>query len=71
MKRIALVALASLALAAEAVPASAHCQIPCWIFDDELRVQLIEEDIGTIEKSMQQIVELGAAETVNYNQLVR
>jgi nickel superoxide dismutase len=71
MKRIALVALVSLALAAAAAPASAHCQIPCGIFDDELRVQLIEEDIGTIEKSMKQIVELGAAENVNYNQLVR
>jgi len=71
MKRIALVALVSLTLIAPALPASAHCQIPCGIYDDELRVQLIEEHITTVEKSMTQIVELGKAETVNYNQLVR
>ena len=49
----------------------AHCQIPCGIFDDELRVQLIEEDITTIEKSMNQVVALGKATPVDYNQLVR
>jgi nickel superoxide dismutase len=53
------------------VPAAAHCQIPCGIFDDELRVQLMEEDITTIEKSMSEINTLGAATPVNYNQLVR
>lgn len=53
------------------VPAAAHCQIPCGIFDDELRVQLIEEHITTIEKSMTQIVALGKATPVDYNQLVR
>ncbi len=71
MTRFTLIGLVSLALLAPAVPASAHCQIPCGIYDDELRVQLIEEHIGTVEKSMKQIVELGAAEKVNYNQLVR
>ena len=54
-----------------AVPAAAHCQIPCGIYDDELRVQLMEEDITTIEKSMTQIVALGAATPVDFNQLVR
>ena len=53
------------------VPAAAHCQIPCGIYDDELRVQLMEEDITTIEKSMNEINTLGAATPVNYNQLVR
>lgn len=51
--------------------AAAHCQIPCGIYDDELRVQLIEEHARTIEKSMQQIVELGQQTPVNSNQLVR
>ncbi|MCU0305527.1 MAG: superoxide dismutase, Ni [Thermoanaerobaculales bacterium] len=71
MKHLALASLASTALVLAAAPASAHCQIPCGIFDDELRVQLIEEHITTVEKSMKQIVELGAAEKVDYNQLVR
>jgi nickel superoxide dismutase len=50
---------------------AAHCQIPCGIYDDELRVQLMEEDITTIEKSMNEINTLGAATPVNYNQVVR
>lgn len=49
----------------------AHCEIPCGIYDDELRADLIAEHITTIEKSINQIVELGAAEEINYNQLVR
>lgn len=56
---------------AGAVRADAHCQIPCGIYDDELRVQLIEEHITTIEKSMKQIVTLGKESPVNYNQIVR
>ena len=71
MKRFALASLVALAVFATAVPASAHCQIPCGIYDDELRVQLIEEHIGTVEKSMKMIAELGAAEKVDHNQIVR
>jgi len=71
MKRIALAALALTLTLGVAVPAGAHCQIPCGIYDDELRVQLIEEHITTVEKSMNQIIAVGAADTVDYNQLVR
>jgi len=71
MKRFALASLVIVALIATAAPASAHCQIPCGIYDDELRVRLIEEHIGTVEKSMKKIAELGAAEPVDHNQLVR
>lgn len=71
MKRLALSATALLFALTSAATASAHCQIPCGIYDDELRVQLIEEHITTIEKSMKQIVALSAADPVNYNQLVR
>ena len=49
----------------------AHCEIPCGIYDDQARVQLIAEHIGTIEKSIQQIHGLQKTETVNHNQLVR
>ena len=48
-----------------------HCEIPCGIYDDQARVQLIAEHAGTIEKSIRQILELQKAETVNHNQLVR
>ena len=71
MKRFALATLAFTLTLGVAVPAAAHCQIPCGIYDDELRVQLIEEHITTVEKSMNQIIALGAAEKVDYNQLVR
>jgi len=49
----------------------AHCEIPCGIYDDELRVALLKEHFATIEKSMVQIEELQKSENVNYNQLVR
>jgi nickel superoxide dismutase len=49
----------------------AHCQIPCGIYNDELRVELIQEHIQTIEKSMTEIVGIGKESPVNYNQLVR
>jgi len=71
MTRFAFAALALVLVLAPAAPAAAHCQIPCGIYDDELRVQLIEEHITTIEKSMTQIVALSKANPVDYNQLVR
>lgn len=49
----------------------AHCEIPCGIYDDSVRVALIYEHITTIEKSMDMIKKLESAEIVDYNQLVR
>lgn len=49
----------------------AHCEIPCGIYDDELRVKTISENAHTIEKSMMKIEELSGETPVNYNQLVR
>lgn len=54
-----------------AVQASAHCEIPCGIYDDEMRINLINEHIVTVEKSMIQIAELEKEEHHNPNQLVR
>lgn len=51
--------------------ASAHCEIPCGIYDDSVRVKLMYEHISTIEKSIKMINELEAAADINYNQLVR
>ena len=50
---------------------AAHCEIPCGIYDDEMRINIIAEHITTIEKSMKQILELEKAQPINYNQLVR
>ena len=51
--------------------ASAHCEIPCGIYDDQMRIDMIAEHITTIEKSMKQIVELGNKKPIDYNQLTR
>ncbi len=50
---------------------SAHCEVPCGIYHDELRIELIKEHIQTIEKAMNQINEIQSSEIINYNQLVR
>ncbi len=50
---------------------SAHCQIPCGIYGDNMRFEMWMEHITTIEKSMNQIIKLSKAETPNYNQIVR
>ena len=49
----------------------AHCEVPCGIYTDELRVELLKEHFQTIEKAMKKIMEIQSAEEVNYNQLVR
>ncbi len=52
-------------------PAPVHCQVPCGIYGDHLRVELLKEHAATIEKAMIQIEELGKADKPNWNQLVR
>ena len=54
-----------------AVNVSAHCEIPCGIYDDQMRINLIKEHITTIEKSMIQILELEKEKHHHSNQLVR
>lgn len=49
----------------------AHCQIPCGIFDDDMRIAAIQEDIVTIEKSINEITRLQQEKSVDFNQLVR
>jgi len=51
--------------------AYSHCEVPCGIYNDELRIELIKEHIQTIEKAMNQINEIQSSELINYNQLVR
>jgi nickel superoxide dismutase len=49
-----------------------HCEIPCGVYGDTTRIDLLYEDILTVEKSMQQIMELSKASLpANMNQLVR
>lgn len=48
-----------------------HCQIPCGIYNDQMRFDMISEHIATVEKSMKQITELSAEPKPNMNQIVR
>jgi nickel superoxide dismutase len=63
--------LALLFLMSVAATVQAHCQIPCGIYDDEMRLDMISEHVTTIEKAMTAIMDLQKAKEINYNQLVR
>ena len=69
MKKTIIILLSILLLSAGLL--RAHCQIPCGIYDDMLRVKLMLEHVDTIEKSMKEITRLSKAETPDWNQLVR
>ena len=69
-KTFAIITLLSFFLAITKI-ASAHCEVPCGIYQDELRIELIKEHIQTIEKAMNQIIEIQKSDNINYNQLVR
>ena len=55
----------------QAPQVSAHCQIPCGIYNDPMRFAMLEEHIVTIEKSMNSIAELSEDPAEHANQLVR
>jgi len=50
----------------------AHCQIPCGIYDDKLRITMINEDLKTISKAMQKIKDLSKqSDPLTQNQINR
>ena len=69
--RIVQTTLAFLTLLLLAGEAIGHCEIPCGIYDDAMRIKLIAEHIATIEKSMNMIKDLDQVEQKNTNQQVR
>jgi hypothetical protein len=49
-----------------------HCQVPCGIYDDAIRIVQIEEDITTIRKAMNKINDLaGNSDAQSLNQISR
>jgi nickel superoxide dismutase len=71
MTQIGLFLVLLAVVAATSTSAFAHCEVPCGIYDDEMRCEMIAEHITTIEKAMKEIVSLSKADEVNFNQLVR
>ena len=51
--------------------AAAHCEIPCGIYDDQMRIEMLREHITTIEKSMNQVILLEKDANRQANQLTR
>ena len=51
--------------------AAAHCEIPCGIYDDQMRIEMLREHIITIEKSMNQVILLEKDANRQANQLTR
>ena len=37
-----------------------HCQVPCGIYDDAVRIVTVKEDFATISKAMSEIKSLSA-----------
>lgn len=48
-----------------------HCEVPCGIYNDEMRFTMLIENIQTIEKAMQQVIQLSEESPQNMNQAVR
>lgn len=72
MKKLALaLPLLALVIAVSSRSAFSHCEIPCGIYGDTMRINMLYEDIATIEKSMNQIMALSKEKAPNWNQLVR
>ena len=50
----------------------AHCQIPCGIYDDALRIIIMKENFQTIKKSMEHIQKLSSlSDHLSKNQITR
>ena len=48
-----------------------HCEVPCGIYNDQVRFTMLAEHIQTIERAMQQIIRLSKESPQNMNQTVR
>lgn len=66
---ISAVVLAVMALAGYRI--YAHCEIPCGIYDDPMRMRMIDEHIRTIAKSIHETGHLQEEAKPNANQLTR
>ncbi len=67
---VTLVALAGLLFSAHS--ASAHCQVPCGIYDDHAKVDALLQDAETVIKAGNMIADLsGKTDAQSHQQLVR
>ncbi|HIK61244.1 MAG TPA: hypothetical protein EYF98_11225, partial [Planctomycetes bacterium] len=48
-----------------------HCQVPCGIYGDKMRIDMLMEDCATIEKAMTTLQAMDAEKSPSKNQMVR
>ncbi len=48
-----------------------HCQVPCGIYSDKMRIDMLMEDCATIEKAMTALIAMDGEESPSNNQMVR
>jgi nickel superoxide dismutase len=56
---------------AYSTPSVFHCQVPCGIYGDHMRIEMMLEDATTIEKGMTQVLAMERGENTSSNQIVR
>ncbi len=71
MQKTLITLIVGIALVFTSLSTKAHCEVPCGIYGDQVRVKLISEHITTIKKSMIEIDKLKGDPKTNINQLVR
>jgi nickel superoxide dismutase len=71
MRMSVLVSMVVVAVLGVAMRSGGHCQIPCGIYDDEVRLDMMEEHVDTIEKSIDEINALSEDPEENANQIAR
>jgi len=72
MRRALAIALVAAAVLATTTTTGAHCQIPCGIYDDMMRIRMLNEHVMTIDKSVRLIGELAGKDSgADVNQVVR
>jgi len=54
-----------------ATAAPFHCQVPCGIYGDKMRIDMLMEDCATIEKAMTSLQAMDAEASPSKNQMVR
>jgi nickel superoxide dismutase len=70
-KTVSFLVVAALLVLGGSTIVLSHCEIPCGIYDDQIRLDMMAEHITTIETAMKQIHGLSQDDNKNYNQLVR
>ena len=48
-----------------------HCQVPCGIYGDKMRIDMLMEACATIEKAMDSLIAMDAEASPSKNQMVR